>query len=93
MEQADAKTALQKYRPEVVLCSWPVRKNTYEKHVFKADSVELYIVIGTKDPTFTGDFEAYHSAVYFEMELREHLSSLVLPPSEQNAVYIFRRIT
>lgn len=91
VEQADAKAALHKYSPVVVLCSWPVPKNPYEKHVFKTDSVDLYIVLGTKDPAVTGDFDAYYSADKFTMELSERLSSLLLPPSPDNAVYIFRR--
>lgn len=91
VERADAKTALSKYMPEVVICSWPVPKNTYERHVFKTPSVDLYIVIGTKDQTYTGDFDAYNNAENFTMELNDRLSSLVLPPSAENAVYIFRR--
>lgn len=93
VEKADAKTALRKYSPEVVICSWPVAKNTYEKHVFKTSSVQLYIVIGTKNPAVTGDFEAYQNAdnEEFTMEYNERLSSLILPPSEDHAVYIFRR--
>ncbi|WP_435921641.1 hypothetical protein [Paenibacillus sp. DYY-L-2] len=95
VEKADAKTALQKYSPEVVICSWPVPDNTYEKHVFKTGSVDLYIVIGTKDPALTGDFDAYNTignTGSFSMEMDERLSSLILPPSDQNAVFIFRRI-
>ncbi|OBZ08973.1 SAM-dependent methyltransferase [Bacillus sp. FJAT-27264] len=91
VEKADAKTALLKYTPQVVLCSWPVPKNAYEKHVFKTPSVDLYIVIGTKNPAFTGDFDAYYNADKFTMELDEKLSSLILPPSDENAVYLFRR--
>lgn len=92
VEKADAKTALNKYRPEVVLCSWPVPNNTYEKHVFKTSSVDLYIVIGTQNPRMTGDFDTYYSIKNFTMEKSETMSSLILPPSEENAVYIFRRI-
>jgi hypothetical protein len=93
VEKADAKTALHKYSPEVVICSWPVANNTYEKHVFRTSSVQLYIVIGTKNPTVTGNFETYHSADNFYMEYSERLSTLILPPSDDNAVYIFRRKT
>lgn len=92
VENVDAKTALNKYSPEVVLCSWPVPKNTYEKHVFKTRSVELYIVIGTNNPRHTGDFESYRSVENFTMEKNDKMSSLILPPSDENAVYIFRRI-
>ncbi|OPA78499.1 SAM-dependent methyltransferase [Paenibacillus selenitireducens] len=92
VEKADAKNALHKYNPEVVLCSWPVPKNSYEKHVFKTNSVDLYIVIGTKNPAITGDFDTYNSVDKFTMEINDRLSSLLLPPSEDNAVYIFRRV-
>ncbi|WP_042197157.1 hypothetical protein [Paenibacillus camerounensis] len=91
VEKADAKTALAKYNPEVVMCSWPVPRNPYERHVFKTDSVQLYIVIGTRNSQTTGDFEAYHSPGPFSMELSERLSALLLPPSGDNAVYLFRR--
>jgi len=93
VEKADAKTALNNYSPEVVICSWPVANNIYEKHVFKTSSVQLYIVIGTKNPAVTGNFETYRSADDFTMEYSERLSSLILPTSDENAVYIFRRKT
>ncbi|KHL97109.1 SAM-dependent methyltransferase [Paenibacillus sp. IHB B 3415] len=92
VERLDARAALFKYSPEVVLCSWPVPKNSYEKHVFKKASVGVYIVIGTRSSAYTGDFEAYVNNGMFTMELDEHLSSLVLPSSAENAVYVFRRI-
>lgn len=91
VEKADAKDALKKYNPEAVVCSWPVPGNTYEKNVFMTDSVSLYIVIGTKNPQFAGNFDAYKKAEEFTMELNEELSALILPPSGENAVYIFRR--
>ncbi|WNS45218.1 hypothetical protein [Paenibacillus sp. MMS20-IR301] len=91
VERLDAKAALLKYSPEVVLCSWPVPRNNYERHVFKKSSVELYIVIGTRNPDSTGDFDTYLNNGLFSMELSEHLSSLILPPSAENAVYLFRR--
>lgn len=92
VEKADAKAALNQYKPKVVICSWPAPKNTYEKHVFQTTSVDLYIVIGTKSAAYTGDFDTYYNLKHFSMMLDERLSSLVLPPSDENAVYIFRRI-
>ncbi|MUG86262.1 SAM-dependent methyltransferase [Paenibacillus timonensis] len=92
VEKADAKTALHKYNPKVVICSWPAPKNTYEKHVFQSSSVDLYIVIGTKSATYTGDFDTYYSLKHFSMMQDERLSSLILPPSDENAVYVFRRL-
>ncbi|WP_236332307.1 hypothetical protein [Paenibacillus auburnensis] len=59
--------------------------------MFKTDSVNLYIVIGTRSSAYTGDFEAYHNADLFTMELSERLSALMVPPSNENAVYLFRR--
>lgn len=91
VEKISAKAALQKYNPEIVLCSWPVPKNSYEKYVFKTNSVDLYIVIGTRTPLYTGDFDSYFNVKNFTMEINERLSSLVLPPSNENAVYLFRR--
>jgi hypothetical protein len=92
VERADAKTALKKYKPDAVICSWPVPGNTYEKHVFQTDSVELYIVIGTSNPKLTGNFDLYNSISHYSMELDEKLSTLIIPPSKENAVYIFRRM-
>lgn len=92
VEKLDAKSALKKYSPKVVICSWPVPGNHYEKHVFRTESVDLYIVIGTRSPAYTCDFETYFQLEHFSMELDEGLSSLVLPPSDENAVYLFRRI-
>ncbi|ASA24255.1 SAM-dependent methyltransferase [Paenibacillus donghaensis] len=93
VEKADAKAALQKYSPEAVLCSWPVPGNPYEKHVFRTPSVDLYIMLGTSEAAVTGDFAAYTNADKFSMERSERLSALLLPPSDENAVYIFRRKT
>ncbi|WP_340020803.1 hypothetical protein MHI24_17495 [Paenibacillus sp. FSL K6-1096] len=93
VEKADAKAALNKYAPQVVICSWPVPKNNYEKHVFSSNSADMYIVIGSRDPAITGDFDTYTRADHFSMELNESLSRLILPPSEDHAVYIFRRKT
>jgi hypothetical protein len=91
VEKIDAKVALQKYNPEVVICSWPVPRNTYEKHVFNTNSINTYIVIGTNNPLISGDFESYYNTNEFTMELDKELSSLILPPSNENAVYIFQR--
>jgi hypothetical protein len=91
VEKADAKTALKKYSPQVVICSWPVPKNSYEKFVFQTDSVETYIVIGTRNPNVTCDFELYNSIKDFSMEPDEVLSSYILPQSKENAVFVFRR--
>ncbi|MFD2444850.1 hypothetical protein ACFSO7_12840 [Bacillus sp. CGMCC 1.16607] len=91
VEKLGAKEALRKYRPEVVICSWTPPGNTFERHIFETDSVQLYIVIGTKSPTYSGNHEVYSNQKEFVIECNESLSSLLLPPSVENAVYLFRR--
>lgn len=49
------------------------------------DFIKLYIVIGSKNPLFTGDHEAYQKQDAFTMEYNQRLSALVLPQSEDNA--------
>ena len=92
VEKLDAKEALRKYRPETVICSWPPSGNKFEKLVFKADSVICYIVIGSSDPAVAGDHIAYGEQEGFAVESNPRLASLMLPPSNEHAVYIFRRI-
>ncbi|WP_010251065.1 class I SAM-dependent methyltransferase [Acetivibrio cellulolyticus] len=91
VEKIDAKEALNKYKPDVVICSWAPPGNAFEKTVFKTESVKLYIAIGTKNHALTGNYEAYQNQDTFDMELSQQLSSLVLPQSKDNAVYIFKR--
>jgi hypothetical protein len=91
VEKADAREALSKYNPEIVICSWPVPGNAYEKYVFRTRSVDMYVVIGSKNPRNSGDYETYNQVKDFALEAGDRLSSLVLPPSDENAVLIFRR--
>ena len=91
VENMDAKTALKKYKPETVICSWAPPGNTFEKSVFEMDSVKLYIVIGTKNPLFSGNHVTYQNQKNFNMELDPRLSVKILPPSKDNMVYIFKR--
>lgn len=93
VERLDARESLKKYRPEVVICSWPPPGNAFEKVIFKTDSVKLYIVIGSRNPLFSGDHDAYQNQEAFTLEHSQRLADLVLPPSDDNAVYIFRRKT
>lgn len=91
VEKLGAKEALVKYSPEAVICSWPPPGNNFEKAVFEKESVRLYIVIGSRNPSFSGDFEAYRKQKGFVMEYSPRLSALVLPPSTDNGVFIFRQ--
>jgi hypothetical protein len=91
VEQLDARKALQKYHPQVVLCSWPPPGNNFERHVFSSPHVDLYIVIGSKHRFATGDWAAYTRQQDFDWGIDETLSKYVLPPELDNAVLIFRR--
>lgn len=91
VEKLEAREALNKYAPDTVICSWPPPGNTFEKSIFTMESVKLYIVIGTINPSFSGNHDTYQQQNGFTMEYSQQLSSLVLPPSKDNAVYIFRK--
>ncbi len=91
VEDLDARGALQKHRPEVVLCSWPPPGNGFERHVLAAPYVQTYVVIGSRHAFASGDWEAYRKQQAFEWAVDERLSGLVLPPELDSAVLVFRR--
>lgn len=91
VENMDAKMALKKYKPETVICSWAPPGNAFERFVFEMDSVKTYIVIGTKNPLFSGNHVTYENQKKFNMEYDYRLSTKVLPQSKDNMVYIFKR--
>ncbi len=87
----DAARALRSRQPSVVICSWPPEGNAFEREVFKTRSVELYIMIGSRHELGAGNWGTYRAQRDFEIVEDEMLSSLVLPPDLDSAVYIFRR--
>jgi hypothetical protein len=87
----DAQEALREYAPEVVICSWPPAGNTFERQVFRTRSVQLYIVIGSRHRHAAGNWADYLQQSAFEYAMDGRLSSLVLPPDLDAAVYVFRR--
>ncbi len=91
VEQLAAKDALDKYKPETVICSWTPPGNEFEKNIFRSDTVKLYIVIGSKNPSFSGNEETYQTQQQFTMEHSKRLSKLLLPQSDENAVFLFKR--
>ncbi|WP_129337480.1 hypothetical protein [Cellulomonas endophytica] len=91
VERLDAQAALARYRPAVVLCSWPPADNGFERYVFGTESVQTYIVIGTRHRFGSGDFAGYLAQHAFEMREEPTLSRLVLPPELDPAVYVFER--
>ncbi len=91
VEKLDARQALDKYRPQVVICSWPPPGNSFEKLILNADSVSLYITIGTRNALYSGDHAHYATQQRFTATCNEILSAMILPPSSDNAVYVFER--
>ena len=91
VEKLDAKTALHTYQPHTVLCSWPPPGNSFERHVFLTDSVQTYIVIGSRYPYLSGNWNAYAEQTGFDWGIDETMSKLVIPPGLHNAVVVFRR--
>jgi hypothetical protein len=87
----NARAAVRSRRPQIVICSWPPAGNDFEREVFRTDSVELYVVIGSRHRFATGDWDAYERQTEFELEEDAALSRLVLPPELDAAVYVFRR--
>ena len=91
VENLDAKHALAKYEPQVVLCSWPPPGNDFERHVFSTKSVEMYIVLGSRYKFISGNWDVYAAQTAFAWESDRRLSRLVVPPELESAVLVFRR--
>ena len=87
----DACRALSHYTPRVVLCSWPPAGNTFERNIFRTQSVDMYIVIVSRHRFASGNWEAYEAQQNFTHERRPDLSSLLLPPELGSEVLIFSR--
>ena len=91
VEKIGAKEALEKYLPKVVLCSWPPPGNHFERYVFSTESVELYIVIGSRYPFASGNWENYANQKKFVWETDQRLGSYIIPPELDSAVLLFSR--
>jgi hypothetical protein len=86
-----APEALARRRPAAVVCSFPPPQNTFERHVFRTPSVDLYIVITSRHRHAAGDWNAYAAQTAFDCEAPAALAALVLPPEIDPAVLVFRR--
>ncbi len=93
VENLDAKHALAKYSPKVVICSWPPPGNTFERQVFLNKDVDLYIVIGSRYKFISGNWDSYAEQDKFAWATDAKLSSYVIPPEIESAVLVFRRKT
>lgn len=89
----DARETLAFYSPEVVICSWPPAQNEFERFVFNAPSVQLYIVIGSRHQFAFGNWKDYTQQSAFTLAEDADLSAMVLPPELEPVVFVFRRKT
>jgi len=87
----DAREALARFTPEVVICSWPPSQNDFERYVFNTPSVQLYIVIGSRHQFAFGNWKDYKQQTVFDLKEDQKLAALVIPPELGAAVYVFRR--
>lgn len=92
VERSDARTALRKHSPRVVICSWPPAGNAFERAVFDSESVETYVVVTSADEREAGAWDMYRSQTTFEMTDDRALRRLVLPEG-RNRVLVFTRRT
>jgi hypothetical protein len=91
VEKLDAKAALEKYSPSVVVCSWPPARNGFEQYVFSTESVQRYIMIGSRHKFAAGNWPVYAALKNFSMRRDDGLSMHLLPADFGGAVYVFDR--
>lgn len=89
--RVDASTALRRYQPEVVICSWPPAGNRFEREVFRAASVDTYVVITTTLEQSAGNWDDYRRQQRFDMRVDDELSRGVLPPEQHPTALVFER--
>lgn len=90
VDRLDARTSLDRFAPEVVVCSWPPPGNSFEKRVFVTGSVDTYVVIVSRSDQDAGDWAAYRDQQGFSMKHDTTLSGLVLPRGSSR-VFVFTR--
>lgn len=90
VDRLDARRSLERFAPEVVVCSWPPPGNSFEKHVFATPSVTTYVAIVSRSDADAGDWAAYRAQQGFTMSHDTRLSGLVLPHGSSR-VFVFQR--
>jgi len=91
VQQMEALEALKTLKPSVVVCSWPPAGNTFEEAVFTTKSVDLYLVILSKQSFASGNWSAYKKQTHFECSTLPVLNSLLRPIEIEQQLLIFRR--
>ncbi|WP_273429538.1 hypothetical protein [Chitinibacter tainanensis] len=91
VERLGAIEAIQRYQPEVVICSWPPAGNGFERQIFRQRCVQTYIVIGSHSRFITGNWADYETQTAFDWAEVPALSQLIVPPELQAGVWVFTR--
>lgn len=92
VEKLDAKRALKRHEPQVVVCSWPPAGNDFEAAILATPSVQTYVVIGSATALGAGNPKAYAAQRSFTERVDERLSRGVLPPELGSVVRVFDRV-
>ncbi|QLG89027.1 SAM-dependent methyltransferase [Chitinibacter bivalviorum] len=91
VQRLDAISALSRFQPKVVICSWPPSANHFERQIFRQREVETYIVIGSHSRFITGNWADYEAQTFFAWQEHAELSQLILPPELKAGVWVFQR--
>lgn len=91
VQKMDARDALQRFNPQVVICCWPPSGNPFERQIFRSRSVETYLLITSRDEYVAGNWDDYRQQTAFDMRELAHLRRLILPPALNGTVYLFQR--
>jgi len=90
VEKLDARQAIKKCKPEVVICSWPPPGNSFEREVFATHSVKTYLVVASPSRAEAGDWNAYERQKGFRVRVASELACRVMPDGA-NQVLVFDR--
>lgn len=91
VQRLDAINALNRFKPQVVICSWPPSANHFERQIFRQREVETYIVIGSHSRFITGNWGDYEAQTFFSWQELPALGQLILPPELKAGVWVFQR--
>lgn len=90
--QLDGREALRRFKPQVVVCSWPPPSNLFEQEIFACPEVEDYIVIVSRHRHASGNHQAYAGAAGFRcVQATGPLAQMLLPVEAESVLYIFSR--
>lgn len=93
IQKMDAIQALKNFSPEVVICSWPPAGNLFEEEIFNTKSVQLYLVVLSRQQLVSGNWSAYKNQRKFNCTTSPAINSLLRPIETDQQLFIFRRIS